>query len=317
MSRKSYRRRDIRARESQPVSPLSAATLPGGDDRLPFVARLGFTPLAFFTAVFGPMLLLRPGATADYWAWPIAPEMSAVWVGAGYTFGALAITTMLVAGRWTAAIVPVVATWPFAVVMLAATVIHNDRFFTDSAGYFIWLAIYVLLPVALPVMYHAGRKHNPAPHARDLPMPAGLCRVLTLAGVIALALGLAMVLAPGLLDQSWPWPLTPLMSRVIGGWVLFLAAGALCTLFERRYAAYRLYLPVAGVWLAILFVASLFHTSDFRDGLATPLYFVVVAATAALLLCLFLYLELLQQVRAHAYAAAVAQFQDAEKNKRR
>jgi hypothetical protein len=243
--------------------------------------------------------------------------MSAIWVGAGYTFGALAITTMLVTGRWTAAIVPVVATWPFAVVMLAATIIHNDRFFTDSAGYTIWLAIYIFLPVALPVMYLAGRAHNPAPNARDLPMPASLCLVLTGAGVLALALGLAMVLAPSLLDQSWPWPLTPLLSRVIGGWVLFLAAGALCTLFEKRYLAYRLYLPVASVWFAILFVASLFHTGDFRDGLATPLYFVVVAATAVLLFCLFLYLELLQQVRAHAYAAAVAQFQDAAEKDRR
>ena len=69
--------------------------------------RWCFTPLAALTAVFGPLLFLLPGSTEDYWSWPIRPDMSAVWVGVAYTFGAIAITTMLITGKWRFAMVPV------------------------------------------------------------------------------------------------------------------------------------------------------------------------------------------------------------------
>jgi len=65
------------------------------DDRLIPLTRIAFTPLAIFTAIFGPLLFLLPHQTAQYWAWEIKPEMSTAWVGVGYTFGALAIWTIL------------------------------------------------------------------------------------------------------------------------------------------------------------------------------------------------------------------------------
>ncbi len=289
-------------------------TTGSGDDRLPFLVRAGFTPLAVATAIFGPMLLLRPGDTADYWAWRIAPDMSAVWVGAGYTFGAVAITTMLLVGRWSAAIVPVVSTWPFAIVMLVATIIHNDRFFTDTGNYGVWLLIYVVLPFALPAMYWQGRSHSPPPSAQDTMLPQALRYGFVAAGLVALVLGLTLVLTPSALKEAWPWNLTPLMSRVVGGWLLFIATGGLCPLFERRYKAYRFYLPVAAFWFAVLLVASLLNRNDFdSDRLATPLYFAALGITVVALLVISAYLEMLQQVRDHAYAAAVSHYKAAER----
>src|SRR4051794_25054818 len=110
------------------------------DDRLILLFRVAFIPLAFFTAIFGPLLVIFPGSTDVFWAWQIKPEMSAVWVGAGYTFGGIAITTMLIVGKWSASTVAIAGTWPFSLAMLGATLLHIDRFFVDTPRFWIWMA---------------------------------------------------------------------------------------------------------------------------------------------------------------------------------
>jgi hypothetical protein len=224
--------------------------------------------------------------------------MSTVWIGAAYTFGAIAITTMLVVGRWRSALIPVAATWPFAMVMLAATLIHSDRFFTEKAGYYLWLAIYLILPFALPAMFVLNRDKAPGRTDADLLLPFRLRGALAIAGCVVGLVGLFLVLKPTLLDQSWPWLLTPLMSRVIGGWLLFLATGGLATLVEPRYEAYRYYFPVAAVWFALLFVNSVVHLEDFDFGkTSAALFFVVVAAAVVGAVSIFFVME--QRLRSH------------------
>ena len=268
------------------------------NDKLTLPTRVAFMPLAVVTAIFGPVLVLFPGETADYWSWPIAPDMSAVWVGAGYTFGAIAITTMLFVGRSSTSLVAVGGTWPFAVVMLAATIIHNDRFFTDTAGYYVWLAIYLFLPFALPPLLWLELRNDPGRQPTDLLLPSWLRWSLVAAGALAALIGVAMVLDPSILDQSWPWRLTPLMSRVIGGWLLFIGAGGLAALVETRYQAYRYYLVAATVWFSVLFVASLLNSNDFdSDRLATPLYFIAVGGAVIAIASAFAYMERLVKAR--------------------
>jgi hypothetical protein len=262
-----------------------------GDDRLIPLVRWCFTPLAALTAVFGPLLFLLPGSTEDYWSWPIRPDMSAVWVGVAYTFGAIAITTMLVTGRWRSTMVPVASTWPFSIVMLAATLIHQDKFFTDSVRYYVWLIVYIILPFALPAMFWLNRSHDPGRQADDLLLSHRVRRLLALGGGIAAVLGVGLVFNFDWFTDAWPWQLTPLMAMVVGGWLLFLATGGLATAMEPRYIAYRVYLPSAAFWFCLLFVTSLVHLGDFDDGLATPVYFVAVAGSAALLLAIFLRME--------------------------
>jgi hypothetical protein len=262
------------------------------DDRLILITRLFFTPLAAFTAIFGPLLVLFPGATEVFWSWQIRPEMSAVWVGAAYTFGAMAITTMLVVGRWSSSIVAIVGTWPFSIVMLAATLLHLDRFFLGTVQFYIWLIIYLALPFGLPVIFWLNRRRDPGVQPTDMLLPQWLRAVLGVAGAIVGLFGLYLFFDPTGAAGFWPWALTPLMSRVIGGWLLFLGTGALCALFERRYIAYRYFLPSSILWFTILLAASLFHLDNFDFGrLSASIYFIAVGAVILLLALMFLYLE--------------------------
>jgi hypothetical protein len=153
-----------------------------GDDRLLPLARWVFLPLIPLTAVFGPLLVVAPGRTAAFWAWTIQPSMSAVWVGAGYTFGACAISTMLLLNRWRTAILAIIATIPFAYAMIVATLLHLDRFATGSVRFWVWLVIYVVLPVGLPVIWLLNRRADPGVEAVDQLLPPWLGRSVGVIG---------------------------------------------------------------------------------------------------------------------------------------
>jgi hypothetical protein len=183
----------------------AAPARPGTEaDRLhPFIF-FSFLPLAFFTAVFGPLLVLFPGSTDDFWSWEIRPDMSAVWVGAGYTFGAVAITTMLMRRSTVAAFVPIAGTLPFAIVMLAATIIHNERFFTDTANYYIWLAIYLYLPVALPVMLILNRRSDPGARPGEPVLPRPLRAVLCGLGLFTALSSIGLIFDLDTVVEAWP-----------------------------------------------------------------------------------------------------------------
>jgi hypothetical protein len=198
---------------------------------------------------------------------------------------------MLLRGRWTEAIVPVMSTWPFSVVMLAATIIHNDRFFLGTANYYIWLAIYIYLPFALPVMFFLNRRQDPGVTPTDTFLPVGLRVVLSLVGAITALFGLLLIFESKAVFDTWPWQLTPLMGMVIGGWLLFIATGTLWTAIEARYAAYRYYFPIAAIWFALLFVASIANWDDFNDGLSKPLYFAALTTAIVGGLAIYLLME--------------------------
>ncbi len=253
-----------------------------GDDRLLPLARWMFLPLVPLTAVFGALLVFAPGHTAQYWAWTIRPSMSAVWVGAGYTFGACAISTMLVLNRWRTAILATVATIPFAYAMIVATLLHLDRFPTGSVRFWVWLVIYAVLPLGLPVILLRNRRADPGVGPGDQLLPRWLGRAVGAVGVLIDGYGLALFLVPETVSQVWPWPLTPLMAQVVAGWLMFFGTGAAMVAFERRYRSVRAFLPSVAVWFAVLGIAALFHLDEFTAGpAATAAYFTAVVVVVA------------------------------------
>src|SRR3954464_16012775 len=116
------------------------------DDHLILLTRIALWPLAVLTTIFGPMLFLLPDRTDTTWAWQIRPDMRVIVVGAGYIFGACAVTTLLIRNQWHALNSAIFATWIFSVAMLVATLLHLDRFFVGTLRFYVWFAIYLALP---------------------------------------------------------------------------------------------------------------------------------------------------------------------------
>lgn len=274
------------------------------DDRLVPLVYFSFAPLAVLTSIFGPLLVLLPDSTQNYWSWEIKPAMSTVWLGASYAFGAVAIVTMLAVRKWRAAMVPIFGTWTFSLVVCAATLIHLDRFFLGTINFYVWFAIYILLPVVLPLIWWLNRTHDPGPQPGDMLLSRTIAMAAASAGVVFGLLSLVLIFSPSTAAAFWPWTLTPLMSRIIGAWLLFIATGLVCMLFERRYIAYRYYLLPAALWFAIFFMASFFHIDNFDFSRPSSyLWFIITPLASLSAIGAFLLME--SRYRAHQVQSLV------------
>ena len=233
------------------------------DDRLIPLTRIALSFLTVAAIVSGPLLYLYPGGTAQYWAWEVQPELSAVWLGAGYTFGAIALLTLLFIGRFEKLLVALLSVWPFSCAMLFATLNHIDRFFVDRIAFWLWFIIYLILPFAVPAVWLLNKKYAIPRQADELQFPKNSAYIGALISFGLFLLAAVLIFNPALAASFWPWNLTPLMSRVIGGWILAWAAAALTLVFERRYLSYREFIPEAGLWLVLILIGGWRYLDQF------------------------------------------------------
>jgi hypothetical protein len=233
------------------------------DDHLIPLTRIAFGVLALLSVISGPLLYLYPSGTAQYWAWEIRPEMSAVWLGAGYIFAAMALLTLLLIGRFQKMLVILLSAWPFSCVMLFATLMHLDRFFVDRITFWGWFIIYLVVPFAFPVAWLLNKKYAVPPQGDELQFPKNSAYLAAVVSLGFFLLAVVLIFNPVLAASFWPWILTPLMSRVIGGWILSWSAAALSLVFERRYLAYREFIPEAGIWFALILIGGWRYSEQF------------------------------------------------------
>jgi hypothetical protein len=140
----------------------------------------------------------------------------------------------------------------------------------------IWLVTYVVDPVAAMaalLMLRPLRAAQPGTHQLSMlfVLESGLFGVV----------GILLLLAPGIAMLIWPWNITPLLSQVYGAFILSFAVGALLAVWESRPAAV---LPIAAstaVLAALTLIASSLHLDRFAPGLASWIWFGVLAATLA------------------------------------
>lgn len=102
------------------------------DDRILPATRWLLMPLGILATTFGLILFFLPDRTDTLFAWTIVPQMSAVFIGASYIFGAISIWHLLLNGRWHPMRVALPGTLAFGTAMLAATLLHLDRFHHGS-----------------------------------------------------------------------------------------------------------------------------------------------------------------------------------------
>lgn len=247
--------------------------------------RSGRFVLALFATLTGlAVLALLIGAdhTEDAFAWTIRPPLSAAFLGAAYGAGCLLVSLSLRSGRWEVARLPLATICVFAVLTLVASLLHLEAFHfgrtavLPRAAAWLWMVVYVLVPVLLVAVLVIGeRRRAAAPPPPTGPPASGLLRVSLLAHAVVLgAAGIALFLDVGPLVDSWPWPLTPLVARVMGAWLISFAVAALASsalplgVLVPCSAAYALF---AVLELAVLVV----HRDDLEPGAGLTVYVVM------------------------------------------
>ena len=201
--------------------------------------------------------------TDDYFAWPIAPEITAAFLGACYISAAALLYLSSRAKTWVEARIPPAPVFLISVLLLAATLIHWDRFDQDHVGFWLWLAAYALVPPALVVLVRGQLREPGEDPPRARPLPGWIRAGLALQGAVMLAVGAVLYFAPGLAEDFWPWALTDLTSQAVGAFTIGFGVVAALAVHENDFDRVRL----PAISYAVLSVAVLIAVARYWDEL--------------------------------------------------
>lgn len=273
-----------------PLSPerphADAGYADGSTGRVLGITRLGVLVLLVLALANGLFLYLVPGRAQFDYAWAIKPPINAACIGAGYLAGCVATGLVVFsASSWRSLRVLPLALAVLAVTVLGATLMHEDRFFWDYAPTWLWTAVYATVPLIVPAFWLLQERAEGPPPAAD-PLLRPLRVGSAVLGAVFAAAGLALFLDPTGMADVWPWPVTPLLARVIAGWYL-LCASVLITSAVSLRRCHEVPIPFAtlGTWSALLLALPLLYSGDLGDRpVALVAWLVLHAALLALAL---------------------------------
>ncbi|MGA7730998.1 MAG: hypothetical protein WCD37_06960 [Chloroflexia bacterium] len=286
------------SRNDADIARALQAGLGGGvrDDRiLPEVRWTAVVVIVVLLTTVG-VLYGFPERTGELFAWKIDPPMSALFLGAGYAGGLYFFVRVALASRWHTVANIFTPTTVFVWLMLAATLLHFDRFIKDSVAFNLWIVIYLITPIYVPFLWYRNRVTDPhVVEPGDIVVPRSVRVASGMLGVGALVFAVILFALPqfgsGALD-IWPWKLTPLTARVTAAAMSFPAVAWVMLGREQRWSGWRVPLGVQLVALGMTLLAVP-RAWDSFDGsrLATWVFVGVLLALVAATLVLYVTME--------------------------
>jgi hypothetical protein len=212
----------------------------------PGMRRLLFVAAAL-VLVAAVQLYVLTDRTDRWFAWTIAPGLSACFLGAGY-LSTFFLEFLSARERvWARARMGVPPALVFTALILLATLLHLDRFHLHEpvgAAWFAawaWLVVYVTVPVALVVLLVRQVQAPGGDPPRVARLPRWATALVGVQAAVALVVGVALFVTPERVAEIWPLELTPLTGRAVGAWFtgagVGLAQGVLEDDLDRLWAA--------------------------------------------------------------------------------
>src|SRR5215207_7038246 len=267
------------------------ATSPPGEQDGRILPATHWAALVVFAILVPALVILwgLPDRTADAWAWTIQPDLTPIFLGAGYGAGAYFFLRTFLSDQFHPSAAGIFGAAFFATFMLIATLIHWDRFNQGDAPligalvFYGWVAVYIISPFVVLGLWWFNRRTDsgdPAPGEAIVPE-----RVRRIAQAIAV----------------WPWDLTPLTSRVIGSFTAQVGVGALLISLDSRWSAWKLIVETFFVATALLLIGALRAWDDFDTDNALTYFYLGGLVTADIAL-LFLYRSMSRQQKSPSVA---------------
>ena len=251
--------------------------------------RVALLVSAGLAAGAGLQLFVATEQTDRYFAWTIEPPLTAAFLGAAY-IGALILTALAARERlWAGARVAWLASMALVPLLFLVTIIHVDRFHTDSddaltlVGTWFFITTYGWLPLLLLGAFVGQRRTPGGDPPRTRPLRGWMRAVLVVHAVLLLTLGAGFLVAPATVDAVWPWPLTPLTGRALGAWLL--AVGVAAAAGARENDVWRVRVPFAAyIGLALLGALALLRYLETPDWSHVGAWGIVLVLASMLVL---------------------------------
>jgi hypothetical protein len=248
------------------------------------LSRAGVVVLLVLAAANGAFLYLLPARAEPDYAWAIVPPINAAFLGAGYLAGTVATGLVVFATRsWRSLRMLPLPLVVLAVGLLAATVMHADKFRWGYLPTWVWTAVYAGVPVVVAYLWRRQeRAAPPAPPAHPGLRPLRIASALI--GALVLAGSAALYVAPATVGELWPWPLTPLLGRAVASWYALIGTALVVCAWSLRRPSEAL-IPYATLlaWSLLLLALPVLHAGDLAGGPLAPwvaLQLVLVAVAA-------------------------------------
>jgi hypothetical protein len=122
-----------------------------------------------------------------------------------------------------------------------ATFQHWDKFHWNSPvltarlAFWVWLAVYILVPTGLALAWYAQRRVPGGEPERQAPMQAWFRILLGAQAAVIFLFGVFLFFFPDRLLAAWVWTLTPLTSAAIGAWLIGIGITLVWAIWENDW----------------------------------------------------------------------------------
>jgi hypothetical protein len=217
------------------------------------VVSLGLAVLTVALIVVGLPLVVAPERTDRSFAWTMDVPLTATFLGTCYWTAALFTLLSAREREWARVRAVMPGILVAGTLILVATLVHIDRFATDTARGWLWVILYGGLPPGVLLLLALQRRAPGAepPFLRPIERRAAI--LLALAATVLLITGAALYAFPRTTAEWWPWPLTELTARMIGAWLAAIGVTLIAVVRERDWTRAR----AAMVYIAAVAVAHL------------------------------------------------------------
>lgn len=220
--------------------------------------------------------------TDEYFAWAIAPSMSAAFLGAFYWASVTLLGYSSRVATWVEGRIAVPPVMVASVFLLAATLIHLDRFEESHPVFWFWLAAYIVVPPILLVLVIKQLRMPGEDPPRRVQLPGWGRAGLAIHAALLLGFGVLLFACPGTAADVWPWTLTPLTSRAIAAFLLSFGATAAFVVWDNEATRIRGASLAYVVFAVTALVAIARYTDQIDFDAAGAWVFIAYMVTALL-----------------------------------
>ncbi|WP_332897350.1 hypothetical protein [Haladaptatus sp. CMSO5] len=235
------------------------------DDRVfPSTRWIARVIIPFLAAAF-LVLFGLPARTTEFFAWTIRPEMTPIIMGAGYGAGVYFFYRVSTVDTWHAVAPVFLGIAVFTWLMAIATVLHWENFNHNHFTFVLWVVLYAVTPVLIPVVWAHNRWTDTGELTAGEPTLPQAVRVLGGGlGLVVTASAVALFVIPELMIEVWPWTVSPFTARILAGWFALFGVVNVAVALDARWSAARILLQsqVLGFTLVLIGVLRAWDNFD-------------------------------------------------------
>lgn len=240
---------------------------------LPYTRTLSLIIIPFLVLAF-IILFGFPRQTQRLFAWTINPTMTSMTLASAYLGGAYFFAHVSREKRWNVVQTGFASVAIFASLLGVTTILHWDKFNHRHIAFWLWAALYFTTPFLVAICWIANQRVA-RPVALDEVRIGRIPQwTIVIVGMLALAQGLVMFIAPALVIPIWPWMLTPLTCRVVGS-IFCLGSAGIMALIDPRWSTLHLMFRVELVMITLILISAVRARTEFDPG--KPLTWLLLA----------------------------------------